>query len=96
LGCDPLLGSQEGAEKEKAELTEFLRQALHLELSEEKTLVTCAEEGFDFLGYRVVKEQAQRTGRWVGKLRIPKGRLTESTIFNSTTLRANNRSVQLA
>jgi hypothetical protein len=70
-------GSQEEAEKEKAELAEFLRQALHLELSEEKTLVTGAEEGFDFLGYRVVKEQAQRTGRWVGKLRIPKGKLQQ-------------------
>lgn len=70
-------GSQGEAEKEKAELAEFLRQDLHLELSEEKTLVTGAEEGFDFLGYRVVKELAQRTGRWVGKLRIPQGKLQQ-------------------
>jgi group II intron reverse transcriptase/maturase len=68
-------GNQEEADNEKAALAEFLRQQLHLELSPEKTLVTRAEEGFDFLGYRVVKEAAQGSGRLVGKLRIPKGKL---------------------
>ena len=46
-----------------------------MELSAEKTLVTGAEEGFDFLGYRVVKAAARQSGRLVGKLRIPKGKL---------------------
>jgi group II intron reverse transcriptase/maturase len=68
-------GNQEETAKEKAALAEFLQQQLHLELSPEKTLVTRAEEGFDFLGYRVVKEGAQGSGRLVGKLRIPKGKL---------------------
>lgn len=68
-------GTREDAENEKAALAGFLRQQLHLELSPEKTLVTRAEEGFEFLGYRVVKEVARRTGRLVGKLRIPKGKL---------------------
>jgi hypothetical protein len=68
-------GSQEEADNEKAALAEFLQQQLRLELSPEKTLVTRAEEGFDFLGYRVVKEAAQGSGRLVGKLRIPKGKL---------------------
>jgi RNA-directed DNA polymerase len=68
-------GNQEEADKEKAALAEFLQQQLHLELSPEKTLVTRAEEGFNFLGYRVVKEVAQGSGRLVGKLRIPKGNL---------------------
>lgn len=68
-------GSQEEAEKEKIALADFLRQQLHLELSAEKTLVTRAEEGFDFLGYRVVKEAARLSDRLVGKLRIPKGKL---------------------
>jgi len=68
-------GSQAEAEKEKLALAQFLRQQLHLELSAEKTLVTGAEEGFDFLGYRVVKAAARQSGRLVGKLRIPKGKL---------------------
>jgi group II intron reverse transcriptase/maturase len=70
-----VVGSQAEAEKEKVALADFLRQQLHLELSAEKTLVTRAEEGFDFLGYRVVKETARLSGRLVGKLRIPKGKL---------------------
>jgi group II intron reverse transcriptase/maturase len=68
-------GNQEEADNEKAALAEFLQQQLHLELSPEKTLVTRAEDGCDFLGYRVVKEAAQGSGRLVGKLRIPKGKL---------------------
>jgi hypothetical protein len=68
-------GSQEEAEAEKAQLATFLKEQLHLELSMEKTLITRAEDGFDFLGYRVIKEPAMRTGRMVCKLRIPKGKL---------------------
>jgi hypothetical protein len=46
-----------------------------MELSTEKTLITHAEQGFDFLGYRVIKERARRTGRLVGKLYIPMDRI---------------------
>jgi len=70
-------GTQEEAEAEKAALAAFLQQELHMELSLEKTQITPATEGFEFLGYWVVKERAKRTGRMVGKLRIPKGKLQE-------------------
>ena len=40
----------------------------------EKTLVTRAEYGFDFLGYHVVKSPALATKKPVGKLLIPKGK----------------------
>jgi hypothetical protein len=68
-------GAREDAEREKAALEKFLKEELRLELSAEKTLITHAEDGFEFLGYRVVKERSQRTGRLTGKLLIPKGKL---------------------
>lgn len=46
-----------------------------MELSLDKTLITRPEEGFNFLGYRVIKERARLTGRMVGKLYIPKEKL---------------------
>ncbi|TKJ32117.1 MAG: group II intron reverse transcriptase/maturase [Planctomycetes bacterium B3_Pla] len=68
-------GTLEDAKTEKQRLMQFLRKELHLELSQEKTLITRAEEGFEFLGYRVIKEKSLRTGKPVGKLYIPKGKL---------------------
>lgn len=68
-------GTQEEAETEKAALAIFLREELGMELSTEKTLITHAEKGFVFLGYRVLKARARRTGRLVGKLYIPLERI---------------------
>ena len=69
-------GSRENAENEKTRLTTFLKEDLRLELSEEKTLVTRAEDGFKFLGYRVIKGMS-RHGRLSGVLRIPKEKLQD-------------------
>jgi len=52
-----ITGTQEQAEKLKMEITDFLNTELHLELSEEKTLVTVVEKGFDFLGFTIRKYQ---------------------------------------
>lgn len=68
-------GTLEDAETEKERLEQFLQEALHLELSQEKTLITRAEDGFEFLGFRVIKAPSLRTGKPVGKLHIPKGKL---------------------
>lgn len=68
-------GTQEEAEAEKHDLAAFLRDELRLELSPEKTLVTPVEEGFTFLGHRVVVEPSKRTGTPLGKLFIPKDRV---------------------
>jgi group II intron reverse transcriptase/maturase len=48
-------GTVEQAEQLKAEVADFLRQALQLELSAEKTLVTPVTTGFDFLGFHTRK-----------------------------------------
>lgn len=53
--CILIKGSREQAERVKQEVTEFLLGTLKLELSEEKTLITPVEKGFDFLGFNIRK-----------------------------------------
>ena len=53
--CILIKGSREQAELVKQEVTEFLLETLKLELSEEKTLITPVEKGFDFLGFNIRK-----------------------------------------
>lgn len=61
-------GSKADAEKIKAEMHGFLKQELHLELSEEKTLITSASsQAAKFLGYEI---KAQRCNDYID----PKGR----------------------
>lgn len=48
-------GNEQQAVQLKAEIADFLDTELHLELSEEKTLITAVEEGFDFLGFQIRK-----------------------------------------
>ena len=68
-------GSLEDAQTEKQRLGQFLQEEMHLELSQEKTMITQAEDGFEFLGFRAVKAPSLRTGQPVGKLHIPKVKL---------------------
>jgi hypothetical protein len=70
-------GTREEAEAEKQALAAFLKEELRMELSMEKTRITAVEEGFDFLGYRVMQTKARRTGKMVGNLFIPKSKLTD-------------------
>lgn len=48
-------GSEEQTVQLKSEVTAFLNTELYLELSEEKTLITSVEAGFDFLGFQIRK-----------------------------------------
>lgn len=70
-------GTRDQTEAEKLALAEFLRQELRMELSIEKTRITAVEDGYDFLGYRVVQQKSRRTGRMVGKLFIPRQKLKD-------------------
>jgi group II intron reverse transcriptase/maturase len=70
-----VVGDRSTAEGEKDALAKFLKQELHMELSQEKTLITDPRAGFEFLGYRVVTEPSLRKGSPVSKLRIPKTKL---------------------
>lgn len=68
-------GTIEQAQAERDALAEFLKRELRMELSVEKTLITKVEDGFEFLGYRIVQERALLTRRRVGKLFISKSKL---------------------
>lgn len=46
-------GTQAQAEAIKQELAQFIAQDLQMDLSEEKTLITHIQDGFDFLGYTI-------------------------------------------
>lgn len=50
-----LTKNKEDAERMKGEIEIFLRDKLKLRLSEEKTLITRGEDGFDFLGFNIRK-----------------------------------------
>jgi len=54
-------------EQTKRDIKSFLETELHLELSDEKTLITHVNEGFDFLGFHI--QRCQPEGRWVVHLR---------------------------
>jgi RNA-directed DNA polymerase len=56
-----------GVRQVKQEIRDFLKTELHLELSEEKTLLTHINDGFDFLGFNIRRTKPE--GRWVVHLR---------------------------
>jgi hypothetical protein len=60
---------------ERDALAQFLWTKMCLELSAEKTLITRPEDGFVFLGYRMMRAKSLRKGTMVGKARIPMEKL---------------------
>src|SRR5881409_1883853 len=63
-------GTKAETQAMKKELGEFL-STMGLTLSEEKTKVTHITEGFDFLGYRVIRRRGTK-GNMVPKVLVPK------------------------
>ncbi len=57
-------GSRQDCEWVKAKLTEFIRDALKMELSQEKTLITHSSECARFLGYDVRVRRDQQVKPW--------------------------------
>jgi len=55
----------------KEDIAVFLREELHLALSEEKTVVTHTNDGFEFLGFRLQRGK-DRSGKWKPKSYVPK------------------------
>jgi RNA-directed DNA polymerase len=60
-------GSRAEVEATKQAIHDFLHSELHLELSEEKTLITHVNDGFTFLGFHIQRHKPE--GRWVVHLR---------------------------
>ena len=66
-------GAREQAEREKAQLADYLCQTTGLELSEEKTRISDLSEGFEFLGHRVRHKWHPQFGL-MPRIEIPKWR----------------------
>lgn len=64
-------GNRNRAEEIKVEIQTFLRDTLKLRLSEEKTLITHVDDGFDFLGYRIHGAKRWSDGQWCLFSRVP-------------------------
>jgi group II intron reverse transcriptase/maturase len=64
-------GSQKRAYEIKDEIKTFFADELKLRLSEEKTLITHIDDGFDFLGYRMVGDKRWSDRQWCLFSRIP-------------------------
>lgn len=58
-----VIGSQAECEHVKANVTQFMREKLNLELSDEKTLITHAQDSAKFLGYEVTIRNSNATKR---------------------------------
>jgi group II intron reverse transcriptase/maturase len=56
-----------GVRDTKQEIKRYLEAELHLELSDEKTVITHVNEGFEFLGFHI--QRVKPEGRWVVHLR---------------------------
>lgn len=57
-------GTEEQAQALKDEISDFLRETLHMELSPQKTLVTAMSTGLTFLGYEIKAIWGKRDGRY--------------------------------
>jgi RNA-directed DNA polymerase len=64
-------GSRTRAEAMKAEITAFLAESLKLRLSEDKTLITHIDDGFDCVGYRLKGDKRWSDGKWCVFSRVP-------------------------
>lgn len=58
-----VIGSKEDCEKIKADVTRYLNEKLQLELSEEKTLITNAQNKANFLSYSIYIRKSQECKR---------------------------------
>jgi RNA-directed DNA polymerase len=70
-------GPKAEAERLKQELRDYLWDELHLELSEEKTHITHATDGFDFLGFHIQREEPADNKPW---LRVIPARKSEQRL----------------
>jgi RNA-directed DNA polymerase len=90
----------EGVKQAKQEVKDFLENELHLQLSEEKTLITHVNDGFNFLGFHI--QRVKPEGRWVVHLRPTdkakervKGKIKDLTSRSWTWMDEYNRMTTL-
>jgi len=69
-------GTNRQAEEMKAELGKFLKCHLRLNLCEEKTRISHVNDGFEFLGFKIVRKIGQ-SGKWAPAALIPQTSLVK-------------------
>jgi RNA-directed DNA polymerase len=75
-------GTKEDAVAIREELSKFLKEKLRLDLSQEKTKITHLNDGFDFLGFNIVRKMGQKG---IGtKVLIPKK--SEENVIQKVTI----------
>jgi len=67
-------GHIEDVRKLKEDVARYVSSELHLTLSEEKTVITHANDGFEFLGFRFFRGH-DHEGKWKPKTGIPQSRV---------------------
>ena len=82
-----VIGSKEDCEKIKADITDYMRENLHLELSPEKTLITHAQERAKFLGYDITVRTSERMSRTRNGIMQRNHRGKVHLLLNSETVR---------
>jgi len=70
----PCNGHMRDVKQLKEDIASFLRDELHLTLSEEKTKITHVNKGFEFLGFRFHRG-LDGGGKWKPKTAIPKAKV---------------------
>ena len=55
-----MIGSKEECKIVKANITTFMREKLKLEMSQEKTLITNAQEPAKYLGYEIMARRSHK------------------------------------
>ena len=58
-----VIGTKNECEKIKADITKFMQEKLRLEMSQEKTLITNAQDSAKFLGYEIYVRKDYATKR---------------------------------
>jgi group II intron reverse transcriptase/maturase len=84
-----VIGTKEDAKRIKSQIEQFLAQSLHLKISEEKSSITSAQKGIEFLGYEVKTRRLTQTR----KVRIAGIPTTKRTVTGAIALRVPHRKV---
>lgn len=84
-----VIGSKADCIKIKSDITQYMQECLHLEMSQEKTLITNAQKPAKFLGYEVLVRKTDVTKR--NKFNVPVRSFNGTVVLKVATETVKNR-----
>ena len=84
-----VIGSKADCIKIKSDITQYMQKCLHLEMSQEKTLITNAQKPAKFLGYEVLVRKTDVTKR--NKFNVPVRSFNGTVVLKVATETVKNR-----